>query len=187
MTGWVQSLGTLFKFFLITLFIFQKSSPNRSSNDDNKTKEASKKSPSKDKKEEKVKEAEKPKPKEKTVEPKIKKESAVDAKKLKKGKGTDAQKPEDFDDGVWEEVPKKSDKKKVKGTEEKKESPIKKNKKKTKESDVEAAHPVEKSTEIQNVVISGPVVDEEAQRALQAQVEELQRVLKQVWTVSFWI
>lgn len=117
------------------------------------------------------------------MEPKIKKEPVVDAKKAKKGKGTDAQKPEDFDDGVWEEVPKKSDKKKVKGTEDKKESPVKKNKKKTKESDAETAHLVEKPTEIQNVVISGPVVDEEAQRALQAQVEELQRVLKEVWTV----
>lgn len=167
---------------------FQKSSPNRNANEDGKTKSESKKSPVKEKKEEKVKEPEKPKieKKEKNVEPKVKKEAAIDVKKGKKGKTTvDVLKPEDFDDGVWEEVPKKSDKKKekVKAPEEKKESPVKKNKKKGKDADVEAAHVVvEEPVEVENVkvVSSGPVVDEEEERKLQAQVEELQRVLKAV-------
>lgn len=148
--------------------------------------ESSKKSPTKEKKEDKVKE-EKPKPKEKPVEMKIvKKEAAGEAKKVKKNKlATEAEKPADFDEGVWEEVPKKSDKKKVKPDEPvtKKESPIKKNKKnnKTKDADVEAARQEEPADETIKVLSAeGPGVDEEATRALQAQVEELQRVLKEV-------
>lgn len=55
----------------------------------------------------------KPKPKERPVEPKAAKKEAADAKKGKK-KLVETEKPADFDDGVWEEVPKKSDKKKEK-------------------------------------------------------------------------
>lgn len=106
---------------------------------------------------------------------------------MKKGKkaksAVDAEKPADFDEGVWEEVPKKSDKKKVKGSEEKKESPSKKNKKKVKDTEIVAprSEPVKESSEVIKVLsVEGPGVDEEAARALQAQVEELQRVLKEV-------
>lgn len=148
--------------------------------------DSSKKSPAKEKKEEK-KEADKPKPKERPAESKaVKKESKEEAKKAgKKNKVVEVEKPADFDEGVWEEVPKKSDKKKVKAPEEKekkKDSPSKKNKK-AKDADVEAARPVvEEAPEETIKVISavGPEVDEEAARALQAQVEELQRVLKEV-------
>lgn len=168
----------------LSVYLFQKSSPNRVSQDDAKAKsESSKKSPSKEKKEEKVKEVEKPKPKER-VEPKIvKKEAPVEAKKGKKNKGVvEAEKPVDFDEGVWEEVPKKSDKKKAVKPEEKekKESPAKKNKKKAKEADVEAARPAEENDKIKVLSAEGPGVSEDAARALQAQVEELQRVLKEV-------
>lgn len=156
--------------------------------DDVKTKsESSKKSPSKEKKEEKVKEA--AKPKERPAEPKpVKKETgAGDAKKGKKSKlVVEVEKPADFDDGGWQEVPKKSDKKKErKPVEEKdqkkKDSPAKKNKK-VKDADVEAARPVEEPVEETIKVISaeGPHVDEDAARALQAQIEEVQRVLKEV-------
>lgn len=164
--------------------IFKKSSPNRTSSEDSKSKnESTKKSPLKEKKEEKVKEAEKPKPKEKPEIKVVKKEVPADGKKGKKKAATDTEKPADFDEGVWEEVPKKSDKKKVKGPEEtKKESPNKKNKKKSKEADVEAAKQDEGPQEDTIKVISavGPDVDEDSTRALQAQVEELQRVLKEV-------
>ncbi|XP_047534761.1 triadin-like isoform X2 [Vanessa atalanta] len=167
----------------------EKSSPNRTSNEDAKSKtESTKKSPAKEKKEDKVKEVEKPKPKEK-AETKVVK-PAADIKKAKKGKAvSDAEKPADFDEGVWEEVPKKSDKKvskvsKVKPDDkDKKESPSKKNKKKTKEADVEAAQPAEEpeqpSGTIKVLSAEGPYVDEDAAKALQAQVEELQRVLKE--------
>lgn len=113
----------------------------------------------------------------------------IDAKKGKKTKsGAEVEKPVDFDDGEWKEVPKKSEKKKVKSLEdkvEKKDSPGKKNKKKVKDADLEAAHPVETLTEVEEDVVkvlssSGPLVDEEEKRVLQAQVEELQRVLKEV-------
>lgn len=154
--------------------------------DDVKTKsENSKKSPSKEKKEEKVKETEKLKPKEKPAEPKtLKKDTVV---KTKKGKLVEVEKPADFDDGGWQEVPKKSDKKKVKPAEEKekkKDSPTKKNKK-SKDADIEAAHPLIVEDEpveetIKVISAEGPQVDEDAARALQAQVEELQRVLKEV-------
>lgn len=80
-------------------------------------------------------------------------------------------------------MPKKSDKKKVVKPEEKekKESPVKKNKKKVKEADVEAARPAEGSSDkIKVLSAEGPGVSEDAARALQAQVEELQRVLKEV-------
>lgn len=166
--------------------VFKKSSPNRTSSEDSKPKsESTKKSPLKEKKEEKVKEAEKPKPKEKPEIKVVKKEVTVDGKKGKKKSATETEKPADFDEGVWEEVPKKSDKKKVKGPEEtKKESPNKKNKKKSKEADVEAAKQVEEEGHQEDTikVISavGPDVDEDSTRALQAQVEELQRVLKEV-------
>lgn len=133
------------------------------------------------------------KPRERPVEPKfVKKDAPAEAKKGKKNKLTaEAEKPLDFDDGVWEEVSKKvkpSEKKKpAKPSEEaapKKESPGKKNKKnnKTKDADVEAARPVEEPVEESIKVVSaeGPGVDEDATRALQAQVEELQRVLKEV-------
>lgn len=78
-------------------------------------------------------------------------------------------------------MPKKSDKKKVKGPEEKekKESP-KKNKKKVKDADVEAAQPEKEVETIKVLSVEGPKVDEDSVRALQAQVEELQRVLKEV-------
>ncbi|XP_063828109.1 triadin-like [Ostrinia nubilalis] len=162
----------------------KKSSPNRSSNEDVKTKsESTKKSPTK----EKVKEAEKPKPKERQEPKPVKKESKDEAKK---GKGrkqpVELEKPADFDEGVWEEVPKK-EKKKVKSPEEKEkkkdnhESPTKKNKKVVKDADVEAARSSEEPAEETIKVISavGPEVDEDAARALQAQVEEFQRVLKE--------
>ncbi|KAJ0178409.1 hypothetical protein K1T71_006232 [Dendrolimus kikuchii] len=158
----------------------KKSSPNRIVSDDVKPKEASKKSPAKEKKEEKPKEVEKPKPKERPAEPKVKKDVVSDAKKGKK-KVIEVEKPADFDDGLWEEVPKKSEKKKVKGPEEKKkESPTKKTKK-AKDADVEAAITIEEPIEetIKVVSAEGPNVDEDAAKALQAQVEELQRVLKE--------
>ncbi|XP_041987565.1 ABC transporter F family member 4-like isoform X2 [Aricia agestis] len=159
----------------------KKSSPNRVTSDDSKSKNEAKKSPAKEKKEEKVKEAEKPKPKEK-VEPKAAKKPEVQAeKKGKKKAGTELDKPADFDDGVWEEVPKKSDKKKVKGPEEKKDSPTKTNKKKNKNVEAEVK-PAPQEAEVETIkVVSavGPDVDEDATRALQAQVEELQRVLKE--------
>lgn len=133
------------------------------------------------------------KPKERPVEPKfVKKDTPAEAKKGKKNRlAAEAEKPADFDEGVWEEVPKKvkpSEKKKpAKSSEEtapKKDSPAKKNKKnnKTKDADVEAAQPFEEPVEESIKVVSaeGPGVDEEATRALQAQVEELQRVLKEV-------
>lgn len=129
-----------------------------------------------------MKEAEKPKPKER-VEPKIvKKEAPIEAKKGKKKAAIEVEKPADFDEGVWEEVPKKSDKKKAPKSEEKekKESPAKKNKKKVKEADVEAARPVEGNEKIKVLSAEGPGVSEDAAKALQAQVEELQRVLKEV-------
>ncbi|XP_063382597.1 serine/threonine-protein phosphatase 4 regulatory subunit 2-like [Cydia fagiglandana] len=162
----------------------KKSSPNRSSDDAKAKSESSKKSPTK----EKAKEAEKPKPKpERPAEPKfVKKDAPVEAKKGKKGKAAaETEKPADFDDGGWQEVPKKSQKK-VKGPEEKekekKESPTKKNKnKKAKDADVEAARPVEEPAEetIKVLSVEGPSVDAEAARALQAQIEEVQRVLKE--------
>ncbi|XP_013172451.1 PREDICTED: neurofilament heavy polypeptide-like [Papilio xuthus] len=164
----------------------KKSSPNRTA-DEVKTKtETAKKSPAKEKKEEKPekqKEPEKPKPKEKAPEPKPVKKEANDVKKGKKKPLVEAEKPADFDEGVWEEVPKKSDKKKVKGPEEKdkKDSPTKKNKKKAKDADVEAARPADESSEEPTkviVTIETPL-DEESSRALQAQVEEFQRVLKE--------
>lgn len=73
----------------------------------------------------------------------------------------------------------------MKGPEEtKKESPNKKNKKKSKEADVEAAKIVEEEgpqdDTIKVISAEGPDVDEDSARALQAQVEELQRVLKEV-------
>ncbi|KAM3966406.1 uncharacterized protein ACR2FA_012716 [Aphomia sociella] len=165
----------------------KKSSPNRTTSDDVKAKsDSSKKSPVKEKKEEKPKEADKPKPK--PAEPKVvKKEVKEEAKKGKKSKNAvELEKPADFDDGVWEEVPKKSDKKKVKGPEEKekekkKDTPSKKNKK-SKEADIEAARSIVDDAPEETIkVISaeGPQVDEESARALQAQVEELQRVLKE--------
>lgn len=135
-----------------------------------------------------MKEAEKPKPKERPVEPKAVKKD-VPAVKGKKGKAGEAEKPADFDDGLWQEVPKKSDKKKVKSPEEKKESaakkesPAKKGKKAREvEKDVEAAHSSEEAGEevIKIVSTVGPHVDENAAKALQAQVEELQRVLNEV-------
>ncbi|KAL0872094.1 hypothetical protein ABMA27_004515 [Loxostege sticticalis] len=162
----------------------KKSSPNRTSNEDVKTKsESSKKSPAKEKKEEKVKEAEKPKPKERQEPKPVKKEAKDDAKKGKKKQAVELEKPADFDDGGWQEVPKK-EKKKVKSPEEKekkKESPAKKNKKVVKDADVEAARTNEEPADETIKVISavGPEVDEDAARALQAQVEEFQRVLKE--------
>lgn len=110
----------------------KKSSPNRTASDDVKTKsDSAKKSPAKEKKEEKSKEADKPKPK--AAETKtVKKEIKEEAKKGKKNKNVaELEKPADFDEGVWEEVPKKSDKKKLRGPEEKekdkkKDSPSKK-------------------------------------------------------------
>lgn len=122
------------------------------------------------------------------TEPKpAKKESSAEAKKGKKKALAEVEKPADFDEGVWEEVPKKSDKKKVKTPEdkEKKESPIKKNKKKIKDADIEAAQPAEEPVEetIKVTITSGSLVDEESNRALQAQVEEFQRVLKEVGIV----
>lgn len=90
---------------LAYLFALQKSSPNRAVDDAKAKSESSKKSPTKEKKEEKV---EKPKPKERPTEAKIKKE--VTDKKNKK-KAAEVEKPEDFDDGLWQEVPKKSTKK----------------------------------------------------------------------------
>lgn len=162
----------------------KKTSPNRNVTEDNKAKSESKKSPSKEKREDKVKEPEKKK--EKVLESKTKTATVSDVKKGKKGKIIDVAKPDDFDDGEWKEVPKKSEKKKAKSGDEK-ESPVKKNKKKTKDSDIEAARPSEernavvgKNTEESpvKVVMSGPGFDEEATRALQAQVEELQRALK---------
>lgn len=169
--------------------LLQKSSPNRAVDDVKTKSESSKKSPTKEKKEEKVKEAEKSKPKERPGEPKAAKKD-IPAVKGKKGKAVEAEKPADFDDGLWQEVPKKSDKKKVKSPEEKKENAIKKESpakkgKKTKkvEKDVEAAHPAEESTEEVIKVVSavGPDVDENAAKALQAQVEELQRILNEVF------
>ncbi|CAH0729599.1 unnamed protein product, partial [Brenthis ino] len=160
----------------------KKSSPNRTSNDDSKAKsESSKKSPAKEKKEEKVKEAEKPKPKERVESKFVKKEAPIEAKKGKKKAAVEVEKPADFDEGVWEEVPKKSDKKKSPKPEEKekKESPAKKNKKKVKEADVEAARPAEGSDKIKVLSAEGPGVSADAAKALQAQVEELQRVLKE--------
>ncbi|KAI5645510.1 hypothetical protein NE865_02597 [Phthorimaea operculella] len=167
----------------------KKSSPNRTASDEGKAKsESSKKSPAKEKKKEEVKE-EKPKPKEKPVEPKIAKKEAPVDKKAKKGKAVDAEKPADFDDGVWEEVPKKerkpAEKKKPKEEPAKKESPAKnksnKKQNKSKEADNEAAQAEESSEEVIKVVSvsSGPQVSEEATLALQAQVEELQRILKE--------
>lgn len=135
-----------------------------------------------------MKEAEKPKPKERVVEPKAAKKD-VPTVKGRKGKAAESEKPADFDDGLWQEVPKKSDKKKVKSPEEKKEnmakkeSPTKKGKKmKEVEKDVEAAHPSEEPVEDVIKVVSavGPDVDENAAKALQAQVEELQRILNEV-------
>lgn len=139
------------------------------------------------------------KPREKLAEPKfVKKEITAEAKKGKKNKvAAEAEKPADFDEGVWEEVPKKvkpSEKKKpAKASEEaapKKESPAKKNKKnnKTKDADVEAARPFEESVEetIKVVSAEGPGVDEEATRALQAQVEEVQRVFKEVREINYF-
>lgn len=66
--------------------------------------------------------------------------------------------------------------------EKKKESPAKKNKKVVKDADVEAARTNEEPADETIKVISavGPEVDEDAARALQAQVEEFQRVLKEV-------
>ncbi|XP_045766210.1 coiled-coil domain-containing protein 124-like isoform X2 [Maniola jurtina] len=163
----------------------EKTSPNRISNDDAKSKsESAKKSPVKEKKEEKVKDVEKPKPKEKVEVKVAKKEAPAEAKKGKKKAVVDAEKPADFDDGLWQEVPKKSDKKKVKGPEEKdkKESPSKKNKKKVKDADTEVAQPEQKEEAIETIRVlsaEGPEVDEDSARALQAQVEELQRVLKE--------
>lgn len=108
----------------------------------------------------------------------------MDNKKGRKNKVADVQKPEDFDDGLWEEVPKKSEKKKPKVPEEKKESPVKKIKKKNKDADVEAAQNVEREEPVEvecvKVVSTGPTLDEEAARALQAQVEEFQRAMKAV-------
>lgn len=164
----------------------KKSSPNRTTSDEVKAKsESSKKSPTKEKKEEKVKEAEKPKPKERPVEAKVAKKEVPAEKKGKKSKiVVEVEKPADFDDGLWQEVPKKGDKKKVKAPEEKekgkkKESPAKKNKK-VKDADVEAVRPVEEPAETIKVVSAeGPHVNEDSARALQAQVEELQRVLKE--------
>lgn len=139
------------------------------------------------------------KPKEKLAEPKfVKKETPAEAKKGKKNKLTEAEKPADFDEGVWEEVPKKvkpSEKKKpAKPSEEaapKKESPAKKNKRnnKTKDADVEAARPIEEPVEetIKVVSAEGPGVDEEATRALQAQVEEVQRVFKEVREIKLHV
>lgn len=168
--------------------LLQKSSPNRAVDDVKTKSESSKKSPTKEKKEEKVKEAEKPKPKERQVEPKAAKKD-VPVVKGKKGKAVEAEKPADFDDGLWQEVPKKSDKKKVKSPEEKKENASKKESpsrkgRKTKEveKDVEAAHPTEEPVEVIKVLSAvGPDVDENAAKALQAQVEELQRVLNEVF------
>lgn len=122
------------------------------------------------------------------IEPKpAKKEPSAEAKKGKKKALVEVEKPADFDEGVWQEVPKKSDKKKVKTPEdkEKKESPIKKNKKKIKDADIEAAQPAEEPAEetIKVTITSGSLVDEESNRALQAQVEEFQRVLKEVGIV----
>lgn len=145
-----------------------------------------------------MKEEKKPKEKQLQAEPKlVKKEAPAEAKKGKKSKlAAEAEKPADFDEGVWEEVPKKvkpSEKKKpAKSLEEtapKKESPAKKNKKnnKTKDADVEAARPVEEPVEEGIKVLSaeGPGVDEEATRALQAQVEEVQRVFKEVSIINY--
>lgn len=128
---------------------------------------------------------EKPKPKEKVENKIVKKEVVSETKKAKKGKGTtEIEKPADFDEGIWEEVPKKSDKKKVKPEEkEKKESPVKKNKKKVKEADVEAAQPVEDVEQVETFKIlsaEGPDVDDDVAKALQAQVEEVERVLREV-------
>lgn len=164
--------------------LLQKSSPNRVVDDVKTKSESSKKSPNKEKKEEKVKAAEKPK--ERVPEPKAAKKEAP--LKGKKGKAVEGDKPADFDDGLWQEVPKKSDKKKVKSPEEKKEaakkeSPARKGKKaKEVEKDVEAAHPAEEPVEEVIKVLSavGPDVDENAAKALQAQVEELQRILNEV-------
>lgn len=162
---------------------WQKPSPNRNANEDGKAKSETKKSPAKEKKE--VKEAEKPKPK--AAETKVLKRESVEPKKGKKAKNVgETEKPADFDDGLWEEVPKKEKKKTVKSSEEKKEkeSPAKKKdiKKKVKEADVEAAQPAQDAEEekVKIVSIQGPVVDEEADRALQAQIEEVQRILKEV-------
>lgn len=142
---------------------------------------------------EKKEEVEKPKPKEK-IESKPTKKVVVPDKKVKKSKIVEVEIPADFDDGLWEEVPKKSEKKKVKGIE--KESPVKKSKKnKVKENGIDATvPPVEEPAEsqledqasedheetIKVISAVGPDVDEDAARALQAQVEELQRVLKEV-------
>lgn len=162
----------------------KKSSPNRSANEDGKTKTESKKSPAKEKKEEKVKE-EKVKPKNE-VKPK-----KVEEKKPLKKKTVESEKPSDFDEGVWEEVPKKSEKKKVKNPEEKKEHDKKDDKKespknKKKESPkakkvVEeiSSEPEHEPETIKVVSAVGPDIDEEAQRALQAQVEEVQRILRE--------
>ncbi|CAK1586340.1 unnamed protein product [Parnassius mnemosyne] len=161
----------------------KKSSPNRTA-DDVKTKtDTSKKSPVKEKKEEKAKEPEKPKPKEKVTEPKsLKKEAVGEAKKGKKKLIVEVEKPADFDEGVWEEVPKKSDKKKGKADEkDKKDSPSKKNKRKAKDADIEAARSAEEVAEgpVKVTISVDTPVDEETNRALQAQVEEFQRVLKE--------
>ncbi|CAG9087621.1 unnamed protein product [Plutella xylostella] len=163
----------------------KKSSPNRTANEEGKAKSESKKSPAKEKKEEKVKEAEKPKP----VEPKVVKKESVEPKKGKKAKNVgDAEKPADFDEGLWQEVPKKSEKKKekvVRTPEEKKEkdSPVKKTlkgkKEGRKEAEVEEARPAPVEEKVKIISVSGPVVDEEADRALQAQIEEVQRILKE--------
>lgn len=184
-------------------FLFQKSSPNRNANEESKTK-SEKKSPPKEKKE--VKEHEKPKPKEKPAEPKVAKKE-----ELKKGKkkANASDKPSDFDEGVWEEVPKKVFTKKVKTPEEKKEekkvaaaekkeSP-KREKREPKVSsavkgagdaapvqeEIQLAPTSEEGGEEKTMFISASSnMDEDVYLALQAQVEEVQRKLKEVMLIS---
>lgn len=99
----------------------------------------------------------------------------------KKGKQA---KPADFDDGDWEKVPSKSDKKVKKGQDEpkspKKESPSKKDspindKRKSKDSKKEEA-PVEAVAVKKEEVKSVQKIDQ----ALQDQINELQKALNEV-------
>ncbi|XP_077297284.1 uncharacterized protein LOC143919002 [Arctopsyche grandis] len=132
------------------------------------TPESTKKSPVKSKEEKKPKEKSTEAKKEKNVEKKTpKKEVNKEAPKKQK-----EVKPVDFDDGEWEKVTSRSDKKSRKNQDDKKESPIKEKNNKNAKVNKE----VEEKKKASPKKVEPPPIPKD----LQDKVNELQRVLNEV-------
>lgn len=146
--------------------------------------ESTKKSPVKSKEEKKPKEKNTETKKEKNIEKKTPKKEVKEAPKKQK-----EVKPVDYDDGEWEKVTSRSDKKSRKTQEEKKESPIKeKNKNAKVNKEVEEKNKnvkVNKEAEEKKKASPKKVEPPPIPKDLQDKVNELQRVLNEVSAVIY--